>query len=121
MIPIHVVVNPDKVSARITIGEAGFTLPTAELDSLMRRLIEARPLMLPGVVVEPRPPATPQAMNRFRAEVGPCYDMPDGGAFVHLTHPALGWLTWRLTCETAREATQSLAVWTVPAPRPPAG
>lgn len=116
MIPILVMVMGEKVTARITIGDAGFTLNTEQLDSLMRRLIEARPLMLPAVEPEQIPPPTPGATFQFRSDVTPNYTF--GGAHVCLTHPALGWMTWNFDPRHARRFAFHVLEWTVPGTPP---
>lgn len=96
----------------MTIGEVSFTLSTEEVDAIIRRLLELRPLLLPETKPDPQPPIGTPQISMFSYLVTPNHQQ--SGAYLHLTTPATGWVTWAMVPHTCRELIRQLQDSTVP-------
>lgn len=114
MRPILATPSEEKGSAKITIGEDTINLSTEEADALLARLSELRPRMLPARSNEGQ---LPDILPIFVGGTWRFWVKPDwerGGAQLHLSHPALGWVSYHLATPTVREMRDLLLEWTVP-------
>lgn len=113
MQPISITPSAEKGSVSITVGENKLSLTTEEVDALLLRLAEARPMLLPPPSLEPEPRLPRQlVVQRPAFWVHP--EHQQGGVLLHISHPALGWMTWHLQPDSCLQMMEAIRMWRVP-------
>lgn len=113
MNPISITPSAEKGSATVSIGESKISLTTEEVDALLLRLAEVRPLLLPQPPLESEPPLPrPLIAEGFRYYVHS--DFQQGGVLLHLPHPAAGWMTWHIAPDVCLQLVNTIQAFRVP-------
>ncbi len=115
MQPIVVLPTSESKAAKIKIGEQSVTLDTADLDRLVRQLVDIRSRLQPAMELGEKPSVESGIWypnGDFRWYVQATETNSPKGAFLHVGHPGAGWVTILLPPDESANMQAMLKKWT---------